>query len=121
MTEQKFYVGDRVRIRPFCQIDQSDIGNASYTDGYCYGIPRRSIDKWSDKPEGFIVRYVRWTNEKSMFVYELTDPVTGDLAAYCWGQGMLYPYDEYEETDLPDRDPDEMFGFLFSKEETDRV
>ena len=47
MPEQKFHVGDIVRIRPFDEIDDGDIGDLKRTSTECYAIHRSNIDGFS--------------------------------------------------------------------------
>lgn len=112
MTEQKFFIGDRVRVRPYDKIDTLDIGNSSCDSYYCYGIPKRHIDRASDKSDGFVIRNGRFNEDKGMFIYDLVD-LAGKLQAYYWAQGMLCPYEE--ETELPEPDPSGLFSFIMSE------
>ena len=113
MTEQKYSVGEKVRILPFEEIDLFDIGTASHDEYYCYGIERKRIDKMSNTQDGFIVRKVIWFADREMYRYELTESSTGNLAPFFWAQGMLGPYEE--ETEFPEPDPDDLFRFFASE------
>lgn len=111
MNEQRFFVGERVRVRRYGEIDALDIGTANYDDFYCYGIPKRRVDLMSGEPDGYIIRSGRWNEDRGMFIYELSNPHTGITEAYYWAQGMLCPYDE-ECAELPEPDPEDLSLFF---------
>lgn len=111
MSGQKFFPGDRVRVRQYGEIDELDIGTANYDDFYCYGIPKERVERMANRPDGFIIRTGRWNEDRGMFIYELDDPDTGKLEMYWWAQGMLCPYDG-ECAELPEPDPEDLFRFL---------
>ena len=119
MKPQLFHSGDKVSVRPYAEIDRTDIGNARYeesslrNDGkrYCYGIDDDYIDKLSSMDEPLIVhRESDRTVDRDMFIYELRT-ASGGQVPYWWAQGMLRPYEEAEP--MPEPDVDGLFGLLF--------
>lgn len=115
-TDQKFNVGDIVRVRSFDEIDTDDIGTFSYRKppkyplGSCFGIGEDTINKRSIEGDFIIYNHVYNPNAEA-HTYELRKP-DGSLVAYYWAQGMLdFPADESVKFDPPD--PESLIGFLF--------
>ena len=115
MTERKYYENDPVRILPFSEIDRSDIGIARYEPadapggGLCFGIRKRGIDEYSIGGP-YKITYAFYSNEYRMWTYRMEDK-DGTPVRWYWAQGMLRPY---EEEELKEPEPDDLFGFLFS-------
>lgn len=98
MTEQKFFPGDRVRIRSFDEIDVSDLGNIRHDVNYCFGIGREHINKVASEGTPYYIEHA--STYADVFTYSLSRDESGeDIIAYHWAQGML---DRYEEEDLSD-------------------
>lgn len=115
MTEQKYYIGDAVRIRPFREIDVKDIGVVSYHgEGYrshdCYGISESHIDAMSEDPRPLYIVRAERGNGNNTYIYDLSaDMSTGSRIAFHWAQGMIEPFCE-EPIILPDED---LFAVIF--------
>lgn len=115
--EPKFSKGDVVAIRPFNEIDSDDIGRVGISENSCFSIPCEHINRQSASGEKPYV-VTRIDCEYSTYIYRLRlldsdeerDPIT-----YWWAQGMLRPY--VEQTELPDADDTEFFGFLYGEAE----
>ena len=112
MSEQKFKVGDLVRVRHFDEIDTDDIGDISYDDHNrtCYEIYDTSIDMHADSEAPYVIATAG--TYLNAYVYRLGLSPDGPKDAYWWAQGMLYPYIEEE---LSDPDPEDLFAFLSSE------
>jgi len=112
MNEQKYCVGEFVRIRPFYEIDVNDIGNGTY--GYdtfrreCLNLPEQTINDYSCDYAVLIVRDCKYSGTIEGYIYHLQTP-EGDPIPYAWSQGMLAPFDEDE---LMDPDEEGLFAFL---------
>ena len=110
MTEQKFHVGDEVRVRPFSEIDTSDLGTISIKRKSCYSIDREHIDSMSGMGT-FFIRNVNTSFDT--FIYTMEKMLSNGntkTVGYYWAQGMLdfaYPKEE-----LPVPDEDGLFAFL---------
>lgn len=113
MTEQRFFKGDMVRIRPFDEIDASDIGTVGLTSNICFSITKHHInEKSKDYPYLLVVRHSR---ECDTHIYTLKDPESDSKEiCYWWAQGMLYPYEE-ESLSEEDADVPGLFGFLYAQ------
>ena len=118
MKPQLFHSGDKVSVRPYAEIDRTDIGDARYEERsrhlngkrYCYGIDEDYIDKLSSMDEPLIVKKeCDRTEDRDMFIYDLTT-ASGVQVPYWWAQGMLRPYEEAEP--MPEPDVDGLFGLL---------
>lgn len=115
-TDQKFNVGDIVRVRSFDEIDTDDIGSFSYHKppkypiGSCLGIQEDIINDRSAEGD-FIIHSHHYNPNRGAHVYELRKPGGGVIPCY-WAQGMLdFPVDESVKFDPPD--PESLIGFLF--------
>lgn len=103
MTERLFSVGDTVRVRPFGEIDTSDIGTIEYTPTYCYGISRTTVNSYAK--DGLEYKIRRFSEYKGAYIYGLTTE-DGNDSGWSWAQGMLAPVYKGE---LPEVDPGSLF------------
>lgn len=110
MTEQKFFPGDMVRIRCFEEIDVDDIGRLGYEDNQCYEIGRNYINRMATEGRWYYIK--SHDIDCGSHTYKLSEEISGDSIAYYWAQGMLAPYDENEEKELPYADPEDLYRFL---------
>ena len=110
MSEQKFHVGDEVRVRPFSEIDTSDLGTISIKRKSCYSIDSEHIDSMSERGT-FFIRAVNTSFETFIYTMEEILPNGNTkMVRFYWAQGMLdfaYPQEE-----LPEPDEDGLFAFL---------
>lgn len=90
MNEQKFQVGDRVRARPFDQIDLGDIGEIRHTAGDCFGITAGTINKYAERDYMEVTKVGLYNGAN---VYRL------DGATFWFAQGMLVPAEDMPEPD----------------------
>lgn len=105
MNEQKFQIGEEVRIRPFDKIDKHDIGQLRKTPNECFDIDKDYINARTDR----IFSIDKCEKSFGTYVYLLRDE-SGRLVSYWWAQGML-DFASAEEISEPDKEG--LFTFLF--------
>ena len=108
MNAQKFFIGDKVRIRPFDEIDTSDIGECGISDEGCFAIGRFHINEESAEGPYVITEF---REDYETYIYRMRREDGINNITFWWAQGMLYP-DEQEE--LPDADECGLFGYLLA-------
>lgn len=97
MNKQKFFTGDRVRIRRFDEIDTSDLGDIRHNKTHCFGISSSETEMLIAEREYYYI--AGYTTYKNCHVYALSiNDFEGERVLYSWAQGML---DYYEEEELP--------------------
>ena len=113
MVEQKFFIGDRVIIRPFDEIDTEDNGSIPMTSEVCYGISRGFIEDirlHNGADEVYEIISAEKRRDGSTYVYHLRRVRDNHSDGLFWGQGMLAG--EHELEDIPEPDQDGLFSVL---------
>ena len=105
MAEQKFQIGEEVRIRPFAKIDEHDIGRLRKTSNECFDISKDYINARTDR----IFSIEKCGTSFETYVYLLRDE-SGRLVSYWWAQGML---DFASDEEISEPDKEGLFTFLF--------
>ena len=105
---QKFILGEVVMVRPFDEIDRSELGDILMNDRWCFSIRRDFIDAHADRGFGYFISTIK--QDRGTYVYLLSEVGTNIPDGFWWAQGMLYGREE-EEFEPPDTDG--LLGFLF--------